>query len=256
MTATIQLQKRFKPLLTRINNKAGRSHGRITVRHRGFLSTRLYRFVDYKRIVFPNSTGLVLREQYNHRPRNHLALICFSQGIFTNIILPSKVKAGDFIQNYTSIPKKSGDSAPIMYLPSGGLIHNLSTRPRGSGIMIRSSGCSAILVRKDINLALLKLKSGELRYFETYNTATLGSVGDESNFLMDHKKAGMTRHLGKRPRVRPSAMNPVDHPMGGRTRGGFQPTNPKGRITAHTSTKRYYDIHTGITQRQLKFKKA
>jgi large subunit ribosomal protein L2 len=255
MNNTLQIQKRFKPLFTRINNTGGRSHGQIVVSHRGSLNKRLYRFVDYKRVIFPNSTALVVREQYNHKPRNHLALICFSQGIFTNIILPSNVKAGDFVQNYTINPKVSGDSAPLKHLPSGGLLHNLSLRPLGSGSLIRSSGCSAILVRKDFNHALLKLKSGELRYFNTYNTATLGSVGDESNFLRDHKKAGITRYLGKRPRVRPSAMNPVDHPMGGRTKGGCQPMNPKGRVTANTSTKKYYNVHTAITRRQLKFRK-
>lgn len=100
---------------------------------------------------------------------------------------------------------------------------------------------------------MLKLKSGELRYFNAANTATLGSIGDETNFLRDHQKAGTTRHLGKRPIVRASAMNPVDHPMGGRTKGGTQPLSPEGRLLTNKSTKQYHSPYIIRSKRSLKF---
>lgn len=255
MTSPIKLDKRFKQLTKRISNISGRSQGQIVVRHRNGFNKRLYRFIDLKRLLLPNSLGLILRHQYNPKPHNHLALVCFAHGLFTHIILPSKVQAGDLVQNYTNTPRHAGDSAPLAYLPAGGLIHNLSLRPLGSGRLIRSSGCSAILVRRDAIVSLVKLKSGELRYFNSSNTGTLGSIGDETHFLRDHKKAGTIRYLGRRPIVRASAMNPVDHPMGGRTKGGTQPLSPQGRLLFHRSTKYHHSPYIIQTQRSLKFKK-
>jgi len=111
------------------------------------------------------------------------------------------------------------------------------------------------LVRKDYNHCLLKLKSGELRYFSSSAQATLGTVGKEDHFLKHLGKAGVTRRLGRRPRTRPSSMNPVDHPMGGRTRGGCQPMNSKGINMTNRTTKKYYHPAILFTKRQLKFKK-
>lgn len=244
---------KFKPLQFRIKSKAGRSHGRIVVKNRSLLNKRLYRFIDYKRVILPQSRALILREYYVSISRR-IALISFTQGVFTHIILPSKINS--VVYNYTESPSNPGDSAQLQYLTSGSLIHNISLRPMGTGKFIRSAGCSAILVRKDKFVSLLKLKSGELRYFNNFNTATLGSVGNETHFLRDLKKAGTNRYLGKRPRVRPSAMNPVDHPMGGRTKGGCQPMNPHGVINKNRSTKRYYPLSIFITKRQLKFRRV
>jgi len=255
MKNIILSQKRFKPLIKRIRNTGGRSRGVITAPNRGNLCTRLYRFVDYKRTIFPGMSGLILRTEYNPEPRNHICLVCFPQGMFTNIIIPGKILVGDFVKNYTRSPSRPGDSCKIRYCYPGSIIHNIGLRPFTYGSLIRSSGCSAILVRKTNTRALVKLKSRELRYFDLAVTVTLGSIGDESNFLKKLGRAGTKRHRGKRPRVRPSAMNPVDHPMGGRTRGGSQPVNRKGIISTGRPTKRYDQSNILYTKRQMKYRR-
>lgn len=159
------------------------------------------------------------------------------------------------MQNYTVSPVNNGDSCKILNFPSGVLIHNISLHPKGTGQLIRSAGCSSILVRKEYDHSLLKLKSGELRYFDSAVTASLGTVAGEEHFLKHHIKAGVTRRLGKRPRTRPSAMNPVDHPMGGRTKGGSQPVTFKGILNFNRSTKKVYHPSILYTKRQMKFKR-
>jgi len=166
---------------------------------------------------------------------------------------------GDIIKNLagdtSNKPKAIGDAAPLANFGSGVLVHNVGLYPKSIGQLTRAAGCFTILVRKETDHVLLKLKSGELRYMDSSVTGTLGAVACETRFLRNYKKAGVMRHLGQRPRTRPSAMNPVDHPMGGRTRGGFQPCNPKGVIMTHRSTKKRYHPAILLTKRQLKFKR-
>jgi large subunit ribosomal protein L2 len=249
----IGIQK-LKHLTTRLTTISGRSKGKIVVRHRGGFNKRIYRFVDYKRIYPKASSGLVVGISYSPMPKNHLSILCYSLGILSNIIYPNKIEVGATIQNYVDNPINPGDSGPLRNIASGSLIHNISLRPFGNGIMTRASGCSSVLVRTDKNTSLVKLKSGELRLFNVSATGTIGSIGDDTHFLKELGKAGNARHLGLRPRVRAYAMNPVDHPMGGRTKGGTQSLSPQGRLLKHRSTKKYFHQSILQTKRSIKFK--
>lgn len=246
---------KFKALVTRIKNKAGRSYGQIVSPRRGSFCRHIYRFVDFKRIIFPEESGLVIRLEYDPNRSAPIALICFPSGLFINILAPSKLKEGDIIRNLTTTPLNMGDSATLVNLPTGSLLFNIGLTHKNIGKFMRSAGCSGILVKKDFDHSLLKLKSGELRYFNSSVTATLGTVGSEDHFLKHHIKAGTVRRLGRRPRTRPSAMNPVDHPMGGRTKGGSQPVTAKGILNFNRSTKKFYHPAILYTKRQMKFKR-
>jgi large subunit ribosomal protein L2 len=236
---------RFKPLTTRIKSNVGRSYGRIVCPRRGFYNKRIYRFIDFARNTLPEQKSLVLLEAYDPMRTARICLLCYPIGIIAYILKPVLLQKGDVITTYTSTPTRYGDSASLLNLPSGILIHNIA------GKFTRSAGCSTILVRKDFDQTLVKLKSGELRFFNSSVVASFGTIGNESHFIKDYKRAGVIRRLGFRPRVRPSSMNPVDHPMGGRTRGG-QPTNKKGIITLNRSTVKNHHISILYTKRQLK----
>jgi len=253
MSKKIEIQK-IKHLTSRLTTISGRSKGKIVVRHRGGFNKRIYRFVDYKRLIPVNCSAILVRTFYSPKPKNHISLICFSLGIFSNIIFPNKIEVGAIVQNYVNNPINLGDSGPLRNIPSGSIVHNISLRPFGNGVITRASGCSSVLVRTDKNASLVKLKSGELRLFNISNTGTIGSIGDDTHFLKDLRKAGNARHIGLRPRVRAYAMNPVDHPMGGRTKGGTQPLSPQGRLLKHRSTKNYFHKSILQTKRSIKFK--
>lgn len=246
----IFIQKtKITSLTTRIKNRGGRTNGRIVCPRRGDYHKRIYRFIDFKRIIFPTEKGIVLSSQYDPIRTANILLVCYPSGVFSYILQPSKITVGDTITNLSNKPSNMGDSATLAKFPSGVLLHNLN------GQLSRAAGCSAILVRKDADQALMKLKSGELRFFNLSTIASLGNISNENHFLHNYKRAGVMRHLGRRPRVRPSAMNPVDHPMGGRTRGGVQPTNIKGVITLNRPTKKRYHNSILFTKRQLKLLK-
>nr|ADD25157.1 ribosomal protein L2 [Didymium iridis]ADD25158.1 ribosomal protein L2 [Didymium iridis] len=240
---------RISPLTQRLKSKTGRSNGRIVCPRRGHFNKRIYRFIDFKRIIFPNERGVVLLTEHDPIRSAYIALICYPVGLFTYILKPSKLEIGDSIINQSNKPNHVGDSSTLRKFSSGVLIHNIDSK------IARSAGCSAILIRKDKNQALLKLKSGELRFFNLSTIASLGYVSNENHFLRNIRKAGTVRYLGKRPRTRPSSMNPVDHPMGGRTRGGKQPTNKKGIINTSRPTKKQYRSSILYTKRQLKLLK-
>jgi len=246
---------KIKALTSRIKYKAGRSYGAIVSPRRGSFCRSILRFIDFKRIIFPKQYGLILKLGYDPMRSAPIALICYPSGLLLNILAPIKMREGNVIQNLSLNPRTNGDSSYLRNIPSGSIIHNVSLYPKGLGQLTRSAGCSTILVRKEHNHALLKLKSGELRFFHTSVVATMGAVGGETHFVTNLVKAGVNRLLGKRPRTRPSAMNPVDHPMGGRTRGGWQPTNPKGLITTHRPTKNFNHPAILYTAREMKFRR-
>jgi large subunit ribosomal protein L2 len=249
--------KNLQPLQVGISNTGGRTRGQITIPRRKALQKRQLRFIDFKRVICPRYRAKIIKTFYDPIRTSNIALLCFPFGVLCYILLPAKVKIGDLVRNRIDTPIYSGDSSEIKSFPAGMLVHNLSLAPSSIGQLIRSAGCSAILVRHEPELheALFKLKSGELRYLDSSNTASLGTLGNNAHHLRHWRKAGTTRHFGKRGRTRPSAMNPVDHPMGGRTRGGFQPCNSKGLITTHLSTKKYRHISIIRTKRHLKFQK-
>jgi large subunit ribosomal protein L2 len=241
-----KLSASVKPLRSRLPSKGGRVSGHIIALCRGNLHRRVYRYLDLKRLLLPDQKGILLRTVYSANHSGILGLICYPIGLFTYILNPTKIFLGDYVVNMTSASIFYGDSSSIAHFSSGSLLYNIAGR------FTRSAGCSTILVRKDFDQALLKLKSGELRYFNTSVVASSGTVSNENHFLCDYKKAGRIRHLGFRPRTRPSSMNPVDHPMGGRTRGGCQPMNRKGVITLNRPTVSKHHPSILYTKRQLK----
>jgi len=242
----------FKFLKERIKSKGGRKDGKIVTPRRGDYYRRIYRNIDFRRVIMPGQKALYLRTIYDPNRTGSIGLICYPIGIVCYILKPMKVNPGAIIHNM--LTKKDtdifyGDSTNLANFTSGILLHNIG------GKFIRSAGTSAILVRKDAGQALLKLKSGEIRYFNQDILGTSGTVSNDSHFLTHYKKAGLIRYLGKRPRTRPSAMNPVDHPMGGRTRGGSFPTNPKGILTLNRPTVKKRKSYILYTKRQLKLLK-
>jgi large subunit ribosomal protein L2 len=241
-----QVYSRIKPLTCRLKSKGGRVKGQIVTPRRGDYNKRIYRYIDFKRSLLPEHQGLVLHSLYDPNRSANISLICYPIGILTYILQPSKLNIGDVVINKTLSPMNFGDCTSLLKYPSGRLIHNIQ------GKFTRSAGCSSILVRKDYDQALVKLKSGELRFFHTSVLASYGSIGNENYFLRTYKHAGIIRHLGRRPRTRPSSMNPVDHPMGGRTRGGCQPRNKKGIISLNRKTVKYHHPSILYTKRQLK----
>jgi large subunit ribosomal protein L2 len=245
----------IKKLAYGVSAKGGRSRGRIVSPRRGALHNYCYRFIDFGRKIFPNKPSIVIRTQYIAPKEKKATLVCYPNGVFLYILTPSKMEGVLTVRNLCVHPSNIGDSAELANIPAGAIIHNLALNPRSIGQLTRASGSSTILVRKDGDHCLVKLKSGELRYIPSSATATLGTVGREDHFLRNYGKAGVIRRLGRRPRTRPSAMNPVDHPMGGRTRGGGQPTNLKGIITTHRSTKSYRHPMILYTSRQMKFQR-
>jgi len=233
-----------------IKNSGGRSKGTIVaprIKHR---YRRNYRYIDFKRNAFPELPAIVLQAIYDPFRTCRINLICYPIGLFSYILAPSKLYMGDCIRNNTTTPFKYGDSSEINNISSGRLIHNIR------GKFARSAGSSIMLVRKDLDQALLKLKSAELRFMHTNNIATVGALGQEDNIHSQIGSAGRGAYMKKRrPRSRPSAMNPVDHPLGGRTRGGVQPMNSKGKITLNRPTVKQRNPYILFSKRQLKLKR-
>jgi large subunit ribosomal protein L2 len=242
---SLSKNKRLKILNTRIKSKGGRNGYIISPRRKDY-NRRIYRYIDLNRLLVPELKAIYLRSIYDPLRTGSLGLICYPIGIISYILSPMKLNIGDLITNIASGKIYYGDAAPLSNYPSGVLIYNIN------GKFIRSAGSSAILIRKDAEQALLKLKSGELRYFSQNLIASSGVVSNENHFLRHYKKAGIIRLLGRRPRTRPSSMNPVDHPMGGRTRGGCFPKNIKGIITLNRPTVKKHNISILYTKRQLK----
>ena len=246
LNRVFKIHSRIKPLTERLQSKGGRSSGLIITPRRGDYSRRLYRYTDFRRTILPSKRGIILKILYDPNRTANLCLLCYPIGVFAYILQSAKLEKGDIVTNMTNDPSCYGDSTSLGTFLPGMLIHNLA------GKFARSAGCSTIIVRKDHDQALLKLKSGELRFFHTSLIASLGAVGNEDHFLHNYKHAGTMRRLGVRPRTRPSSMNPVDHPLGGRTRGGAQPVNVKGILT--TNRRTVFRHHNAIlyTKRQLK----
>jgi large subunit ribosomal protein L2 len=239
-------KKHVKFLHSRILSTGGRMAGTIVAPRRKNYSRIIYRYIDLNRLLVPQLTGIFIRAVYDARRTGSLGLICYPIGVISYILTPMKLNIGAFITNMAAGTIFYGDAAVLSNFASGVLIYNIN------GKFIRSAGTSAILIRKDAEQALLKLKSGELRYFSQLLIASSGVVSNDHHFLRHYKKAGIVRHLGRRPRTRPSAMNPVDHPLGGRTRGGCFPKNIKGIITLNRPTVKKHNISILYTKRQLK----
>ena len=218
-----------KSLLAPLNKKSGRnSYGRITVRHRGGGNRRKYRIIDFKRDKF-DVKATVATVEYDPNRSAHIALLQYEDGEKRYIIAPSGLKVGDVVEAGPSADIKPGNALALKDMPVGTVIHNVELYPGRGGQLARAAGNSAQLMAKEGGYALLRLPSGELRKVSEACMATVGVVGNEDHENVKIGKAGRTRHMGIRPTVRGSVMNPSDHPHGGGE--GKSPIGRPGPVT-------------------------
>ncbi|MBQ5995780.1 MAG: 50S ribosomal protein L2 [Clostridia bacterium] len=203
-----------RSLLAPLNKHAGRnSYGRITVRHRGGGNRRKYRIIDFKRDK--QGTATVLTLEYDPNRSSFIALVEYEDGEKRYILAPVGLNVGDKIESGAQADIKVGNALQLKDIPTGTVIHNVELYPGRGGQLARAAGNSAQLMAKENGLALLRLPSGELRNVSADCMATIGTVGNTDHENVKIGKAGRTRHLGIRPTVRGSVMNPNDHPHGG-----------------------------------------
>ena len=202
-------------LLAVKKQKAGRnSYGKITVRHQGGGNRQKYRIIDFKR----NKTDMfaeVIGIEYDPNRSANIALIKYEDGTLSYILAPKGLRVGDKVISSDSADIKPGNCMKLENIPVGTLIHNIEINPNQGAKLVRVAGQSARLMAKEGKYAHLRLPSGEMRLVLANCKATIGEIGNEDHENIKLGKAGKTRHLGKRPEVRGSAMNPNDHPHGG-----------------------------------------
>ncbi|MDO4847007.1 MAG: 50S ribosomal protein L2 [Clostridiaceae bacterium] len=203
-----------RSLLAPLNKNAGRnSYGRITVRHRGGGNRRKYRIIDFKRDK--QGTATVLTLEYDPNRSAFIALVEYEDGEKRYILAPVGLNVGDKIESGAGADIKVGNALQLKDIPTGTFVHNVELYPGRGGQLARAAGNSAQLMAKENGLALLRLPSGELRNVPADCRATIGTVGNTDHENVKIGKAGRTRHMGIRPTVRGSVMNPNDHPHGG-----------------------------------------
>ena len=226
------VDKKAKPvpsLLQTVKKNAGRnSYGRITVRHRGGGNKRKYRIIDFRRDKM-EMPAVVQRLEYDPNRSTFIALVKYEDGELRYILAPVGLKAGDTVVSSASADIKPGNCLPIANIPVGTIIHNIELYPGRGAQLVRSAGAAAQLMAKDAELAQVRLPSGEVRLVRMNCTAVVGQVGNLDHENVHIGKAGRTRHMGIRPTVRGSVMNPNDHPHGGGE--GKSPVGHPGPMT-------------------------
>ena len=218
-----------RSLLAPLNKKSGRnSYGRITVRHRGGGNRKKYRIIDFKR----DKTGVsatVVSLEYDPNRSAHIALLQYEDGEKRYILAPADLKVGDKVVSGADADIKPGNALPLVNIPTGTFVHNVELYPGRGGQLARAAGNAAQLMAKEGGYALLRLPSSELRKVPETCMATIGTVGNVDHENVKIGKAGRTRHMGIRPTVRGSVMNPCDHPHGGGE--GKSPIGRPGPVT-------------------------
>ena len=218
-----------RSLLEPLKNKSGRNnYGRITVRHRGGANRRKYRVIDFKRSKFDVPAEVVSLE-YDPNRSAHIALIKYEDGVKSYILAPAGLKVGDKVMAGPDADIKPGNALPLINIPTGTVIHNVELYPGRGGQLARAAGNAAQLMAKEGEYALLRLPSGELRKVPANCMATVGQVGNLDHENVKIGNAGRKRHMGWRPTVRGSVMNPNDHPHGGGE--GKSPVGRPGPVT-------------------------
>ena len=218
-----------KSLLRPLKKNSGRNnYGRITVRHHGGGNRRKYRVIDFKRTKF-DVEAIVKTLEYDPNRSAHIALIEYADGVKSYILAPVGLKVGDKVEAGPNADIKPGNALPLTNIPVGTFIHNVELYPGKGGQLARAAGNAAQLMAKEGVYALLRLPSGELRNVPVECMATIGQVGNTDHENVKIGKAGRTRHLGIRPTVRGSVMNPNDHPHGGGE--GKSPIGRPGPVT-------------------------
>ena len=218
-----------RSLLAPLNKNSGRnSYGRITVRHRGGGNRKKYRIIDFKRDKF-DMGAQVLSIEYDPNRSAHIALLQYEDGEKRYILAPAGLKAGDTVEAGANADIKPGNALPLANIPTGTFIHNVELYPGRGGQLARAAGNAAQLMAKEGAYALLRLPSGELRNVSVNCMAAIGQVGNVDHENVKIGKAGRKRHMGWRPTVRGSVMNPNDHPHGGGE--GKSPIGRPGPVT-------------------------
>ena len=228
-----------KSLLATKTRTNGRGWGKISTRHRGGGAKRRIRIVDFKRDKL-GVPGTVRAIEYDPGRSARLALVFYADGEKRYILCPDGLKIGDAILSANDAPVARGNSLPLSALPTGTTVHCVEMIPGRGGQLGRSAGNGIQLMAKDNGYALLLLPSGEMRQVPEGCRATVGSVGNSEHAQVQLGKAGRIRHRGRRPQVRGSVMNPVDHPHGGgegKTSGGRHPVSPWGKPEGRTRKK-------------------
>ena len=229
----ITKKKPERKLVKPLKKTGGRNnHGKITMRRRGGGHKRKYRLIDFKRNKFDVSAEVIAIE-YDPNRTSRIALLEYEDKERRYIIATSGMKVGDRLisSRFNKIPVKDGNAMPLSFVPDGMLVHNIEFKIGKGGQMVRSAGSYARIMAKEDGKITLKLPSGEMRMVDERCMATIGSVGNRQHENIILGKAGRSRWMGRRPKVRGVAMNPVDHPMGGgegRTSGGGHPVSPTG----------------------------
>ena len=204
-----------KSLTVSLRKNSGRNNqGKITVRHQGGGVRTQYRLVDFKRKK-ENVPATVLSIEYDPNRTANIALICYADGEKSYILAPEGLKVGQKIMNGDQAEARVGNCLPLSLIPIGTQVHNIELYPGAGGQLVRSAGVSAQLMAKEGKYATLRLPSGEMRMVPIICKATIGVVGNGEHSLVKIGKAGRKRHMGIRPTVRGSVMNPNDHPHGG-----------------------------------------
>lgn len=223
-----------------LSRKSGRNNnGRITARRRGGGNKRVYRVVDFRRDKhdIPASVKSI---EYDPNRSARIALLTYVDGEKRYVLAPIGLKVGDMVESGDKADIKPGNALPIKKIPLGTVVHNVELYPGKGGQIARSAGTYAQVVAKEGKYALLRLPSGEVRKILAVNIATIGQVGNPDHENITIGKAGRNRWLGKRPKVRGVAMNPIDHPLGGgegRSSGGRHPVTPWGKPTKGYKTR-------------------
>jgi large subunit ribosomal protein L2 len=238
----ITTDKPEKSLVVTLVKRAGRNNqGKITVRHQGGGHKRKYRIIDFKR----NKDGIpgkVATIEYDPNRSAYIALINYVDGEKRYILAPHGLKVGMTIMSGPDADIRVGNALPLRNIPVGTVIHNIELKPGRGGQLVRAAGASAQLLGKEGNYAIIRLTSGEVRMIHLDCRATVGQVGNLDHELINIGKAGRSRWLGRRPTVRGSVMNPVDHPHGGGEGrapiGRKSPVTPWGKPTLGFKTRK------------------
>lgn len=239
------IDKKAKPersLTEPLKKNAGRnSYGRITVRHRGGGNKRKYRIIDFKRDKM-DMTATVLRLEYDPNRSANIALLQYEDGEKRYILAPVGLKAGDKVESSVKADIQPGNCLPLSAIPTGTMIHNIELYPGKGAQMVRAAGTSAQLMAKEGSMAQIRMPSGEVRLVRQECKATIGQVGNQEHENISIGKAGRKRHMGWRPTVRGSVMNPNDHPHGGGEGkspiGRPSPVTPWGKPTLGYKTRK------------------
>ena len=233
--------KPVKKLLKPKRRTSGRNNqGKITVRHRGGGHKRQYRLIDFRR----NKDGIpavVHSIQYDPNRSARIALLHYVDGEKRYIVAPDGLKAGDRVVSGPGAPPTLGNCLLLSEIPLGTTIHSVELQPGRGGVLCRSAGTNATLVARDADWAQINLPSGEIRRVPASCRAVIGSTGNPEHMKINLGKAGRKRWMGRRPHVRGTAMNPVDHPHGGgegRTKGGRHPVSPTGKPAKGGATRK------------------